>query len=63
MKKRSRRNHTLAFKAELALAALQGEKTLAELGRQFDVHPKQIAAWTTRPLEGASGLPVSRVHY
>ncbi len=63
MKKRSRRNHTLAFKVKVALAALKGEKTLAELGRQFDVHPNQLAVWKTRPLEGASGLPVSSANY
>ena len=40
MTKRTRRNHTPAFKAKVALAAIKGEKTLAELAQQFDVHPK-----------------------
>lgn len=42
MTKRSRRNHRLTFKAKAALAAVRGEKTLAELAQQFDVHPYQI---------------------
>ena len=39
MSKRPRRNHSPAFKAKVALAAVKGEKTLAELAQQFDVHP------------------------
>lgn len=42
MSKRPRRNHSPAFKAKVALAAVKGEKTLAELAQQFDVHPNQI---------------------
>lgn len=45
MTKRTRRNHTPAFKAKVALAALKGEKTVVELGQQFDVHPNQITTW------------------
>ena len=56
MTKRARRNHTPAFKAKVALAALKGEKTLAELAQQFDVHANQITNWKTRLLEGAAGL-------
>lgn len=41
MTKRTRRNHTPAFKAKVALAALKGEKTLADLAQQFDVHPNR----------------------
>jgi transposase len=40
MTKRTRRNHAPAFKAKVALAAIKGEKTLAELAQQFDVHPQ-----------------------
>jgi transposase len=45
MTKRTRRNHTPTFKAKVALAAIKGEKTLAELAQQFDVHPNQITQW------------------
>ena len=45
MTKRTRRNHGPAFKAKVALAAVKGEKTLAELAQQFDVHPNQITGW------------------
>ena len=56
MAKRTRRTHGPAFKAKVALAALKGEKTLAELAVQFDVHPNQISTWRTQLLEGAQGL-------
>ena len=52
MSKRPRRNHTPAFKAKVALAAVKGEKTLAELAQQFDVHPNQITSWKGQLLEG-----------
>jgi transposase len=56
MTRRPRRNHTAAFKAKVALAALKGDKTLAELAQQFDVHPNQITDWKTRLQEGASDV-------
>ena len=45
MVRRSRRNHSPAFKAKVALAAVKGERTLAELAEHFDVHPNQIQDW------------------
>ena len=54
MTRRARRNHSGAFKAKVALAALRGEKTLAELAQQFDVNPNQITAWRAQLLDGAA---------
>ena len=54
--KRSRRNHAPAFKAKVALAALKGDRTLAELAQQYDVHPNQIVQWKTQMQEGAMDL-------
>src|SRR3974390_1230051 len=56
MTKRSRRTHSPAFKAKVALAAVKGDKTLAELAQQFDVHPNQITTWKAQLLEGAAGV-------
>jgi putative transposase len=56
MTKRPRRNHTPAFKAKVALAAVKGEKTLAELAQQFDIHPNQITQWKAQLLDGAAGV-------
>jgi transposase-like protein len=54
MTRRARRNHSGGFKAKVALAALRGEKTLAELAQQFDVHPNQITAWRAQLVDGAA---------
>ena len=56
MTRRARRNHTPVFKAKVALAAVKGEKTLAELAQLFDVHPNQITNWKAQLLEGAAGV-------
>jgi len=56
MSRRPRRNHTAAFKAKVALAALKGEKPLTELAQQFDVHANQITQWKSQLLEGAAGV-------
>lgn len=45
MSRRPRRNHSPAFKAKVALDAIRGDKTLAELAKQYDVHPNQITDW------------------
>ena len=56
MTRRARRTHGPAFKAKVALAAIKGEKTLAELAQQYDVHPDQITAWKAQLLDGAAGV-------
>jgi len=56
MSKRTRRNHSPAFKAKVALAAVKGERTLSELAQQFDVHPNLITQWRTRLLESAADV-------
>lgn len=50
---RKRRNHSTAFKAKVALAAVKGDRTLSELAEQFQVHPNQIASWKKQLLENA----------
>ena len=56
MPKRTRRTHSAGFKAKVALAAIKGEKTLAELAKLFDVHPHQITVWKAQLQEGAAGV-------
>ena len=53
MSRRPRRNHTPGFKAKVALAAIKGDRTLAQLAEQFDVHPNQITTWKAQ-LEGGA---------
>jgi transposase-like protein len=59
MPRRPRRNHTPAFKAKVAIAAIKGDRTLAELAEQFDVHPNQITMWKAQLEGGAADVFVS----
>lgn len=65
MTKRTRRMYSAAFKAKVALAAVKGERTLAALAQQFDVHPNQITERKQQLQEraadvfGAAGAPSS----
>jgi transposase len=54
--KRTRRNHGATFKAQVAVAAVKGDKTLAELAEQFSVHPTQITEWKQQLLARAADV-------
>jgi transposase-like protein len=56
MSRRARRNHTPAFKAKVALGAVKGDWTIAQLAERFDIHPNQITAWKAQLEGGASGV-------
>ncbi|MBA3597857.1 MAG: transposase [Methylibium sp.] len=56
MSKRPRRNHSALFKAKVAIDAVRGEKTLAELAKLHDVHPNQINDWKNQLLERAASV-------
>ena len=51
-----RRKHSPAFKAKVALEAVKGEETVAQLAARYEVHPSQIQAWKRALAEGATGV-------
>ena len=54
--KQNRRKHTPSFKAKVALEALKGEETIAELANRFEVLPSQLRKWKSSLAEGAAGI-------
>ncbi len=56
MTRRPRRNHSSVFKAKVAVDAIRGEKTLAELAKLHDVHPNQITDSKNQLLKGAANV-------
>lgn len=55
MTKRTRRNHSASFKAKVALATLKGDKTVAEIAQQYEVHSNQVTEWKRQLVERAAG--------
>ena len=53
MRRRPRRNHSPAFKAKVAIAAIKRERTIAQITEQFDVYPNQVTTWKAQ-LEGGA---------
>ena len=56
MSRRPRRNHTPAFKAKVAIAAVKGERTIAQIAEHFDVHPNQVTSWKAQLECGAADV-------
>ena len=52
----TRKRHTAAFKAKVALEAAKQTRTAAELAKAFQVHPVQISQWKKQLLDGAESL-------
>jgi transposase-like protein len=55
--RRPRRNHSAAFKAKVALAAIEGNATLTELAQRFDVHANQITEWRRQLVNSSPTRP------
>ena len=54
--RKPRRNHSAAFKARIALEAIRGEKTVAQIASQHQVHANQVSTWKTQALESLSAV-------
>src|SRR3974390_855902 len=54
--KKPRRNHSADFQARVALEAIRGEKTVAEIAAHHEVHPNQVTTWKSQLLENAAAI-------
>ena len=59
MAKKTRRKHSAVFKAKVALSAMAGDKTLAELAQRFEVHPNQITEWKRQLSQRAADVEIT----
>lgn len=56
MSKTKRSRYSAEFKAKVALEAIRGEKTAAELATRFGIHPNQVTDWKKQAIEGLAGV-------
>ena len=54
--RKPRRNHSAKFKAQVAMEAIRGEKTVAEIAAHHEVHPTQVTSWKNEVLENLAGI-------
>jgi transposase len=54
--KQNRKKHSPSVQAKVALEALKGEETMAEIASRFEVHPSQVRTWKRALVEGAAGV-------
>ena len=54
--KKTRKRHEAAFKARVALEAIKGNKTVAQIASEYDIHPQQVADWKKRLTDGVAGV-------
>ena len=54
--RKPRRNHSAAFKARVALEAIRGERTVAQIAAHQEVHPNQVTTWKSQLLENAAAI-------
>ena len=54
--RKPRRNHSPAFKARVALEAIRGDRTVAEIAVHHEVHPNQVTTWKSQLLQNAAGI-------